>query len=563
VTEGVDQRGKYSAMTEWTVGAVLDAVAATVPDRVMTICGERRSTFAESVERIRRLANFLVTRGLGAHQDRATLQRWECGQDRVALIMRNDLYVDVLVACLRARVVPVNVNHHYSAPEIRELLEYVGARAVIYHRSLGPLVSAGAPDCQLLVSVDDGTQAPQLPGSISLDDALCGGPVDNEVVESPDDLLMVCTGGTTGRPKGVLWRQADAYISTMTGHEYPSAEAIAAAVPNSSEAFFAVSPLMHAAGISTALTAVLAGRTAVLHDNREKFDAQTVLRTAEREQVRTMTIVGDAYAGPLVAELQRHHYGLPDLRVIGTGGAAINPGRKRALLELLPHIMIADAFGSSETGGMAANRTSHDSAPATFALHPSGAVVSADRTRFLQPGDMEVGWIARTGRVPLGYFRDRAATERTFPEIEGRRVAIPGDRAVLESDGTIRLLGRDSLVVNSGGEKVFVEEVEEIVRAHPGVRDAIVVGRPSDRWGQEVVALIAPHAGANLTEAEIYEFCTARLARFKAPKGVILVDEVQRLGNGKADYRWAKREALAHNSFAEPEELGSFCERGQ
>jgi fatty-acyl-CoA synthase len=535
-------------MTEWTVGTVLDAVAGTVPDRVMTICGKRRSTFAESVERIRRLANFLVAQGFGAHQDRSTLPRWECGQDRVALIMHNDLYVDVLVACLRARVVPVNVNHHYSAPEIRELLDYVGTRAVIYHRSLGPLVSAGvSPECQFLVSVEDGSQAPQLPTSITLDDALDIGRVDQVASESPDDLLMVCTGGTTGRPKGVLWRQADAYISTMTGHEYPSPAAITAAVPTSSEPFFAVSPLMHAAGISTALTAVLAGRTAVLYDNRHKLDAQTVLRTAEREKARTMTIVGDAYAGPLVAELQRHSYKLPDLRVIGTGGAAINPGRKRALLELLPHIMIADAFGSSETGGMATSRSSRDSVSATFAMHPSGAVVSADRTRFLQPGDNEVGWIARTGRVPLGYFRDRAATEDTFPQIEGRRVAIPGDRALLEADGTIRLLGRDSLVVNTGGEKVFVEEVEEIVRSHPAVRDAVVVGRPSDRWGQEVVALIALHAGAGLTEADIYEFCAAQLARFKAPKCVIVVDEVRRLGNGKADYRWAKREALLRN----------------
>jgi fatty-acyl-CoA synthase len=536
-------------MSEWTVNNVLDVVAATVPDRVMTICGQRRSTFRESGERIRRLANFLTSQRFGIHQDRSTLQRWECGQDRVALIMHNDLYVDVVVACLRARVVPVNVNHHYSAPEVRELLDYVGARAVIYHRSLGPLVAAGiSPECQLLISVDDGSQAPPLPTSITLSDALKIGRIEHAVSQSPDDLIMVCTGGTTGRPKGVLWRQADAYISTMTGHEYASPEAIAAAVPTSGQTFFAVSPLMHAAGISTALTAVLGGRTAVVYDNRHKFDAQSVLRTAELEKVRTLTIVGDAYAGPLVAELQRHPYTLPDLLVIGTGGAAINPAHKRALLDLLPHITIADAFGSSETGGMAASRSSHDTASTTFAMHPTGAVVSADRMRFLQPGDNEVGWIARTGRVPLGYFKDQAATELTFPEIDGTRVAIPGDRAALQADGTVRLLGRDALVINTGGEKVFVEEVEEIVRAHPAVHDAVVVGRPSDRWGQEVVALIAVRAGAELTEGDIYDFCTARLARFKAPKGVVLVDEVRRLGNGKADYGWAKREALSGNN---------------
>jgi 3-oxocholest-4-en-26-oate---CoA ligase len=546
LTKGLNRNGKFPAMTEWTVGTVLDAIVAAVPDRVMTVCGPRRSTFRESHARIRLLANFLVSQGFGSHRDRSTLQRWECGQDRVALIMHNDLYVDVLIACLRARVVPVNVNHHYSPREVRELLDYVGARAVIYHRSLGPLVAAAvSPECSLLVSVDDGSQEAQLLSSITLDEALDIGLVGHAVAESPDDVLMVCTGGTTGRPKGVLWRQADAYISTMTGHEYDASEAIGAAVPSSSEPLFALSPLMHAAGVSTALTAVLGGRTAVLYDNRDKFDARTALCTAEREKVRTMTIVGDAYAGPLVSELRRQTYELPELVVIGTGGAAINPEHKRALLEQLPRVMIADAFGSSETGGMAASRSSHACTSTTFALHPSGEVVSADRTRFLQPGEDEVGWIARTGRVPLGYFQDRPATEHTFPEIDGVRVAIPGDRAVREGDGTIRLLGRDSLVVNTGGEKVFVEEVEEVVRAHPAVCDAVVIGRPSQRWGQEVVALIAPRVGAQVSEADIHDFCRARLARFKAPKGVVVVDEVRRLGNGKADYRWAKRVALS------------------
>lgn len=246
-------------MTEWTVGDVLDVVADTVPDRVMTVCGQRRSTFGESVDRIRKLANFLVAQGLGVHRDRSELHRWECGQDRVALVMHNDLYVDVMLACLRARVVPVNVNHHYSAREVRELLDYVGPRAVVYHRSLGSLVAAAglSLECELLVSVDDGSQAPSLPTSITLDDALDAGRVGQDFSASPDDLLMVCTGGTTGRPKGVLWRQADAYISTMTGRQHNSADGIGATVPASTEPFFAVSPLMHAAGISTALTAVL------------------------------------------------------------------------------------------------------------------------------------------------------------------------------------------------------------------------------------------------------------------------------------------------------------------
>jgi fatty-acyl-CoA synthase len=531
-------------MTEWTVNAVLDAIAAEVPDRAMTVCGDRRSTYSESVQRIARLAGFLVSQGLGVGSDHPAPHRWDCAQDRVALVMHNDLYVDALIACLRARVVPVNVNHHYSAAEIADLLAYIGPRGVIYHRSLGPLIEGRVPpECTVSVALDDGSATPLLSGSVTFDEALAIGADQQLDPDAPDDLLMVCTGGTTGRPKGVLWRQADAYISTMTGTPHASAAAIAQSVPHSGEPFFAVSPLMHAAGISTALTAILAGRTAVVYDNRTKFDARSVLQTAEREQVRVLTIVGDAYAGPLVCELNRRNYDLSALVSIGTGGAATNPVHKQALLDRLPHITIADTFGSSETGGMAANRSRSDSASPNFAMHPSGVVVSADRTRILQPGEPEVGWVARTGRVPLGYFRDQEATEKTFPEIDGVRVAIPGDRAVIHTDGSIHLLGRDSLVVNTGGEKVFVEEVEEIVRAHPAVQDAVVVGRPSPRWGREVVAVVALRSGAAaVTTTDIREFCAPRLARFKAPKEVVVVPEIRRLGNGKADYRWAARQ---------------------
>ena len=189
---------------------------------------------------------------------------------------------------------------------------------------------------------------------------------------------------------------------------------------------------------------------------------------------------------------------------------------------------------------------SHDgTASETFEPRLGATVVSADRTRFLRPGDREIGWAARTGRIPLGYFNDAAATQRTFPEIEGQRVVIPGDRASVEEDGTIRLFGRDSLVVNTGGEKVFVEEVEEVLRAHPGVADALVVGRPSGRWGQEVVALVAPHPGAGFAAdgQALYTFCTSQLAHFKAPKAFIFVEQIQRLGNGKPNYRWAREQA--------------------
>ena len=534
-------------MSEWTIGAVLDAIADVVPDRLMTLCGSRRSTFAESASRTNKLANYLSDKGFGVYAARETLERWECGQDRVALIMYNDLYPDMVIGCLKARVVPVNVNHHYSVREIRDLLDYIRPRGIIYHRSLGARFAEVLPPngAELLVSIDDGSGAPELPGAVSLDDALAAGDADLDLPGSPDDLIMMCTGGTTGRPKGVLWRQSDMYVLSMVGADHASVTEIHDKVRNGGPAWFAVSPLMHAAGMWTAFAALCAGLPVVLYDDRNKLDPRSVWETAEREKVGMMTMVGDAYAGPLIAELRAHAYDLWALNAIGTGGAATNAKYKRALMECLPHITIIEGYGSSESGNMAFGHSRNGNASETFEPRVGAAVVSADRSRFLQPGEEEIGWAARTGRIPLGYFSDPEGTQRTFPEVEGQRVVIPGDRASIEKDGTIRLFGRDSLVVNTGGEKVFVEEVEEVLRAHPGIADALVVGRPSERWGEEVVALIAPHPGAGLAAdgRALYTYCTSQLAHFKAPKAFIFVEQIQRLGNGKPNYRWAREQA--------------------
>ncbi len=376
------------------------------------------------------------------------------------------------------------------------------------------------------------------------------GDPDSVVETSPDDLVMLCTGGTTGRPKGVLWRQSDMYVSSMGGADHSSSSALHDLARATGQVWFAVSPLSHAAGIWTTFAGLLAGQTVVLYDDRYKFDPRTALRTAERENVALMTIVGDAYAGPLVRELRAGDYDLSALSAIGTGGAATNPVHRHALLELLPHVSVIEGYGSSETGGMGFGRSLRGAEVSTFVTSAGGIAVSADRTRILQPGDAEVGWAARTGRVPLGYFDDPAATERTFPEIDGMRMAIPGDRAAVADDGTLRLLGRDSLVVNTGGEKVFVEEVEEVLRTHPGITDALVVGRPSSRWGQEVVALVSSDTPGAVSAADLQRICRARLAGFKTPKEIIFVPEIRRLGNGKPDYRWAVQRA-AENSPAQ------------
>src|SRR6476619_4179808 len=530
-------------MTQWTIGAALDAIAETVHDRLMTVCGRRRSTFGESADRTRRLANFLAGRGFGAHRERGELQNWECGQDRVALIMHNDLYPDMVIGCLKARTVPANVNYNYTPREVAELLEYLRPRAVIYHRSLGPKFADVLPpaSADLLISVDDDSDVPELTRATKLEDALAQGDIDHDITPSPDDLLMVCTGGTTGRPKGVMWRQTDSYVVSMNGADHESADEIHDKVRHGGQPWFAVSPLMHAAGMWTAFAALLNGLPVVLYD-RTRFDPPAVLETAEREKVGMMTMVGDAYAGPLVDELRKGSYDLSSMFAIGTGGAATNPKYQRALLELLPQITLINGYGSSETGNVGFGRSQRGDEKNTFELREGALVLSEDYSRFLQPGDMEIGFVARAGRIPLGYFDDEAATRQTFPVVEGKRVVISGDRGSLASDGTLNLFGRDSLVVNTGGEKVFVEEVEEVLRAHPGVADALVVGRPSERWGQEVVALVAPHPGSDITEEEqaLDSLCTSRLAHFKAPKAFIFVEQIERLGNGKPNYRWAK-----------------------
>jgi fatty-acyl-CoA synthase len=257
-----------------------------------------------------------------------------------------------------------------------------------------------------------------------------------------------------------------------------------------------------------------------------------------------VALVGDAYARPIVEELHTRDYDLSSLVSLGTGGAVTSQALKHELLELLPNLVVNDGYGASETGGMAFGASRKGQETRQFTLAADAAVLAADRTHFLSPGDDEVGWTARVGRVPMGYLDDREATERTFPIIDGARVSVPGDRATYAEDGTIVMLGRDSMVVNSGGEKVFVEEVEEIIRLHPDVLDALVVGRPSERFGEEVVALVQLRPGATLAPLDLREFVADSVSRFKAPRAVLVCEKIGRHPSGKADYSWAKRAAV-------------------
>jgi fatty-acyl-CoA synthase len=527
---------------------VLDIVTAAVPEREMLVSETVRRTYAEVQTRSRGLAAYLAASGLGVRQRRAELEAWETGQSTVAIVMSNCVeYVEAMIGAYRARAVPFNVNHHYHSSEISDLLRRMRADAVIYQRRLGPMLDdftrRSGP---LLIDVDDGSGVAPLANSTSFESAVAtrtgAGALANP---SPEDRYLICTGGTTGPPKGVLWRQEDIYVAGMGGREDATTDDILRRARRRPAAvWFAPSPLMHAAGQRTVFAGILSGGTAVLHNDRTPFDARTILSTAARERVSVMSIVGDAYARPLVDELRTGRYDLTALERIGTGGAVTSPALKAAIVELLPQVTLIDSYSSSETGPMASAATRSGAVAAPLTMAPDTAVLSADRSRLLTPGDPEVGWAARRGRIPLGYLGDPAATERTFPVVGGQRWAVPGDCATIADDGTLALVGRGSLVINSGGEKVFVEEVEVAIRCHPDVLDAVVVGRPSERFGQEVVALVRKRPGALVTPREIREFAARTIARFKAPRAVLWCDDVRRHASGKPDYSWAKQAAL-------------------
>jgi fatty-acyl-CoA synthase len=529
--------------TEWPLAAVFEVVAAAVPDRAMLVWKDTRRSYAEVATRTRNLAAFLQRRGIGARRERSELERWECGQAPVALILNNcPEYIESMLGCFGARAVPFNVNHHYRPEEVRSLLDMVGAEAVVYHRALAPLVGEATRSRNLVrVDVDDGSGVAPLAGSTNFEEAASDGSDGSQLpVPSPDDLYLVCTGGTTGSPKGVLWRQGDIFVAATGGAEGASRESLTAKASAGAGRWFAAPPLMHAASQWTAFAGIHGGATIVLHDDAAPFDARTILETVARERVNFMSIVGDAFARRLIDEMRQRAYDLESLHTLATGGAVTSGSCKEALLELLPQITIVDGYGASETGGMAYG-ASRRAAPASgFAPREGAAVLSADRSRFLAPGDDEIGWTARRGRVPLGYLGDRKRTEETFPIIDGQRVAVPGDRAQLTPDGVIVLLGRDSLVVNSGGEKIFVEEVEEVIRRHPDVVDALVVGRPSERFGEEVVGVVQLRPDATLDASELRDFTARSIARFKAPRAIAFCDRVHRHPSGKGDYQWAR-----------------------
>ncbi|MCX8071481.1 MAG: acyl-CoA synthetase [Candidatus Binatia bacterium] len=540
----------------FTLPEIHDGIAARVPDREAIVTAERRLLWSEFTRRSRQLAWVFHQAGLGCHRPRAELAPWESGQDHVGIYLYNcPEYLETMAAAFRARVAPFNVNYRYVDQELLHLFRDAHARAIVYHAAFAPRLARllpHLPEVRLLLQVNDGSGEPLLPGARDYEDALEAAPDDPLPLQPhPDDLYIVYTGGTTGAPKGVLWRQEDIFFAALGGRipggtPVTSLEELFERVPYGAfMRMLPAPPFMHGAGHWTAFMILHQGGTVVLPKEVRHLDPDDIWQTVEREQVFSLSIVGDAFAIPLLDQLQRKDYNLSSLRVIGSGGALLSPSVKAALLERLPDVTVVDGFGSSETGAQgAAAAASASDVGARFRMDPDTVLLDELRQRVLQPNEREVGWIARRGYVPLGYLGDREKTERTFVTIEGVRYAVPGDRARYEEDGSIVVLGRDSVCINTGGEKVYAEEVEQVLKRHPSVYDVVVVGTPSERWGQQVTAVVGLRPGMQATAEELREFAAKDLARYKLPRAVVFVETVVRSPTGKPDYRWAREVAI-------------------
>jgi fatty-acyl-CoA synthase len=535
----------------WNFGTIFESVADAIPDSPALVQDERRRTWRELDERAARLAAAFRALGLGPGS-KVAFYLYNCNE-----------YLEALFATFKLRAVPANVNYRYTADELAYLLENSDAEVVVFHGSLGDRVDA-VRDSKLkvraAVQVDDGS--PLVDGALRYEDLIEAHEPMERIERSGDDLVFLYTGGTTGMPKAVIWRHEDLFGAlaplaySFFGLDMPddSTEAGSRALKVHESGLVPVhlpaSPLMHGTGQFSTLQALFLGGTIVTLESRH-FDPHELWRVVQRERVTQIAIVGDAFAKPMLraldeADARGEPYDLSSLVLVISSGVMWSESVKRELIERHP-VIAYDSLGSSEGVGFANAITTTDSKGETakFSVGPNTKVFTDDG-REVKAGSGEVGYLAVGGNIPLGYFKDPKKTAETFREVDGRRYSIPGDYATVEEDGTITLLGRGSVSINSGGEKIFPEEVEEAVKQHPSVADAVVVGVPDERFGEAVAAVVALAPGRSADEDEISEAVErSGLARFKRPRHVVVVDTVPRGPNGKADYAWARETARA------------------
>jgi len=540
----------------FSIATVNEAIAKAYPDREAIVFRDRRITFGQLNDRAQRLANYLTSRGLRVRRPRSALKPWESGQDQLALYLYNgNEYLEGMLGAYKARVAPYNVNYRYVDEELEYLLNNAKTRAIVYHAAFAPRVASvrgKVPSLEVLIQVADSSGNALLPGAVDYETTLrqtsSAAPAEQP---SPDDLYILYTGGTTGMPKGVLWRQADILVAALGGRGadgkiMQTLDEYVERAKTGAVKTLPAAPYMHGAGHWIALSALHQGNPVFIQSDVERLDPHDILSLIEREKINYLQIVGDAFARPIVDAIKKGNYDLTSLNVVLSGGAPLNASIKAEILELLPHVMIVDGLGSSEAGGQGMQISNRQTGASTgkFMPGPDNCVVDETMTKALAPGHDGMGWWAKRGFVPLGYLDDEAKTARTFVTIDGVRFSVPGDRARHLADGTIELHGRDSVTINSGGEKIFAEEVEHALKQHPAVYDAVVAGRPSERWGQEVVAVVQLRDGAKATDADLAAECAKHIARYKLPKAYVYRDAIVRSPSGKADYRWAKAQAV-------------------
>ena len=534
------------------LGAIHEAIAEAIPERECLVFRDKHFTWSQVRDRTRRLANLLRSRGLGCVTERSELQGWESGQSHVALYLLNgNEYLEGMLGCYKARCAPFNVNYRYVEQELLYLFDNSDAQAVIFHARFAPVlekIQDRLGQVQLWLQVADESGHPLLPGALDYEQALAeasDAPPPDDL--SPDDLYILYTGGTTGMPKGVLWRQEDIFYGALTAGWAPQTlEEIQARVKEATPIrALPAPPFMHGAAHWVAFIMWHIGGTIIVNSTVDRLDPDDIWSTVEREKANTVLIVGDAFGRPLVDQLDKKSYDLSSLFMVSSGGAILTAGLKAEMLERLPNIRVMDALGSSETGSQASHASTSDSKPTSgsFELVPGSLVLNEAMTAPLAPGSEETGWLAREARVPLGYYKDAEKTARTFPTIAGVRYSVPGDRARVAADGRLELLGRDSVTINSGGEKIFAEEVEQALKHHPAVYDSVVVGTPSERWGSQVTAIVQLREGEAPGEESLKEVAREHIAAYKIPKAFVYVDRITRAPSGKADYRWAKQAA--------------------
>ncbi|HUJ08223.1 MAG TPA: AMP-binding protein [Streptosporangiaceae bacterium] len=530
------------------------AVAATAPDRCALVCNGQRLTYRELTARSEHVAQHLIAAGI------------EPGET-VGLYLPNSVaYVESLLGCMVARAIPVNINYRYTGPELAHLFGGARLAALVVDAEYAGLAAQVAPACPALrhVLVAGGDPAGvSFPGQVTVLDyasATSAAPATRpENGRSGDDRLIIYTGGTTGLPKGVLWRHEDFYFSALAGGNHYGApcgtvgELVAAAERTPEMGYLLAVPLMHGSGTYTIFTAFLMAAKVVI---TRRFDPARVARLMAEEKIMLVAVVGDAMARPLADELAARpgEYDLSSWLVLGSGGALLSPSVRAQLLAVRPELFITDRFGSSETG--TDGQIERGEAGQARLIPQLDVCVVDEHLRPVPPG--QTGWIAKSGHVPLGYFGDQEATARTFPSMNGKRWAILGDLARVEQDGSIIVLGRGSTCINTGGEKVFPEEVEQALKSHPAVLDALVAGVPDERYGKRVAAVVELRPDAPPVDAQaLRAHCRAAVAGYKVPTRIHFVPQIVRSPSGKADYRWARRvlggsAAAAADPLADP-----------